>query len=232
MKNCPIIYENEEIIIINKAAGIAVQGGEGVAHPLDEELSQACGYRVHLVHRLDKETSGLLIVAKSAASAAKWIALVASKQVRKEYTAMCFNVPIVGGKPLAVGESATIRAPVEKGGRSQDAVTHVTLMRSWTHTVAESGEEPLTCSLLRLVLGTGRMHQIRIHLARAKSPIVGDDKHGDFKRNKRARKLLGAHKLMLAATTLAVPIDGALRRFTVPLPEHIAALQATLAAEA
>lgn len=225
MKTCPIIYENEEILIVNKAAGVSVQGGEGVAHPLDDELSKELGYRVHLVHRLDKETSGLLVVAKTAAAAAKWTALIAGKKVKKEYTALCFNVPVIAGQPLKVGGSATIRASVEKSGRAQEAVTHVTLMKSWTIAAdAESDAEPITVSMVRLVLGTGRMHQIRIHLARTLSPIVADDKHGDFKLNKRARKVCGAKTLMLAATRLTIPvgiIGSEPMVFEVPLPEHM-----------
>lgn len=83
MKNIQIVYENEEILLINKEAGMSVQGGAGIAHPLDEELSKQLGYKVFLVHRLDKETSGLMVVAKSAAAANKWIGLIAGRQVKK-----------------------------------------------------------------------------------------------------------------------------------------------------
>ena len=65
MKTTEIIYENEEIIVINKAAGVSVQGGAGIAHPLDEELSKQMGDKIYLVHRLDKKTSGLMVVAKT-----------------------------------------------------------------------------------------------------------------------------------------------------------------------
>ena len=61
MKDFPVIFENDEILVVNKPCGTAVQGGKGIAHPLDDELSARLGYRIHLVHRLDKETSGLLI---------------------------------------------------------------------------------------------------------------------------------------------------------------------------
>ena len=68
----PIIYENDEIYIINKPAGLAVQGGQGVTHSLDVEFPKQVGSKVHLVHRLDKDTSGLMIVAKNPAAAGKW----------------------------------------------------------------------------------------------------------------------------------------------------------------
>ena len=71
MKQIPIIYENEEILIINKPAGIAVQGGKDIAHPLDKELAIQVGYPIYLVHRLDRDTAGLMIVAKSPLYAAQ-----------------------------------------------------------------------------------------------------------------------------------------------------------------
>ena len=85
----PIIYDNSEIFIINKKAGMSVQGGEKVSHPLDEELSRQTGQKVYLVHRLDKDTSGLMIVAKTPAAANKWTKLIGSKEVEKEYIAIC-----------------------------------------------------------------------------------------------------------------------------------------------
>ncbi|MCR5724222.1 MAG: RluA family pseudouridine synthase [Treponema sp.] len=229
MKTCPVIYENDEILIVNKASGVAVQGGSGVSHPLDDALSEQLGYRIHLVHRLDKETSGLLVIAKNPAAAKKWTALIGGKQVKKEYTAVCFNVPVIDGKKLLPAQSATIREALEKDGKKQDAVTHVTLMRTWTFPAGDGPEASpsLTFSLVRLVLGTGRMHQIRIHLSHAGSPLVGDDRHGNFALNKAARKLCGAKLLMLAATRLTVPglmSDGSAARFEVPLPAHMASL--------
>ena len=66
MKTFSIIFENEEILLVNKEGGVSVQGGAGIAHPLDAELSIQLGYKIFLVHRLDKETSGILVVAKNA----------------------------------------------------------------------------------------------------------------------------------------------------------------------
>ena len=65
MSVLPIVFENEEIFVVNKPKGVAVQGGEGVKHPLDEMLTQQVGYKIYPVHRLDKDTSGLLVVAKT-----------------------------------------------------------------------------------------------------------------------------------------------------------------------
>ena len=84
MKQIDILFENDQILVINKPCGIAVQGGEGIAHPLDKELPAQLGYPVYLVHRLDRDTAGLMIVAKSPLYAAQWTKMIGGKLVRKE----------------------------------------------------------------------------------------------------------------------------------------------------
>ena len=76
-------------------------------------------------------------------------------------------------------------------------------------------------SLISLTLGTGRMHQIRIHLAQANLPILADDKHGNFKLNKYVNKTYGIKRLQLASISLTLPINGDIKTFTIPYPEHI-----------
>ena len=85
MKIFSIIYEDDEILLINKEEGVSVQGGAGISHSLDEDLSKQLGYKIYLVHRLDKETAGILIVAKSSMAASKWTNLLSTNQVQKEY---------------------------------------------------------------------------------------------------------------------------------------------------
>ena len=206
-----IVYEDSEILLINKAAGVSVQGGVGIAHPLDEELAKQVGYKVHLVHRLDRETSGLLVVAKNPQAAKKWISLIAGKQVQKEYTALCFGMPVLNGKEAKKG---TITDSVTKQGREQSAVTHFVVEET-------QSAQGFVISRLHLVLGTGRMHQIRIHLAHAACPIIADDKHGNFKLNKLAKKMLKIKTLCLAATRITLPIGGKPRTFEVELPAHM-----------
>ncbi len=218
MKDIPILYENDEIIVIDKPAGVSVQGGEGIRHPMDEELSKQLGYRIHLVHRLDKETSGLMIVAKSAKAAAKWTSVIAGKAARKEYEAVCFGIPVVGGKPARKG---TIRADVIKDGRKLSAETSFSVVAEKEFEIASKDKDgnertdTIILTKIRLTLGTGRMHQIRIHLASSSAPIAGDDKHGDFKKNKLARKI-GIKSLQLRAFRLTIPTENGNRTFEIP----------------
>ena len=220
MNKIEVLYENEEILVINKPFGVSVQGGAGIAHPLDEELPKQTGYKVYLVHRLDKETSGLMIVAKSSQAAAKWIKLIASKQVTKEYTAVCFGVPELNSRKTMKG---VIKDTVSKGNREMNAVTYFEVedSREVVIPAAENTEETkITLSRLHLTLGTGRMHQIRIHLASVKCPIAADDRHGNFKLNKKAAKVLKIKKLQLASTKLTLPVNGRNVVFEIKVPEH------------
>lgn len=216
MKTFSIIFENEEILLVNKEVGVSVQGGAGIAHPLDAELSIQLGYKIFLVHRLDKETSGILVVAKNAQAAAKWTNLISGGKVKKEYVAVCFGIPVVDGKKCYSG---VLEGTVEAHGRTQAAKTFFKVESVWNVKIPES-EKELELSFLKLTLGTGRMHQIRIQLAKASCPIAGDDKHGDFKKNKLARKI-GIKKLQLASVKLSLPVDGKTQAFEIPLPEHI-----------
>ncbi len=245
MKDTLIIYENSEILIVYKEAGVSVQGGQGIKYPLDEELSKQLGYKIYLVHRLDKETSGLLVVAKNPAAANKWTKLIATKKVTKNYLAVCFGNPFVNGKESLSG---VLSDSIKKDGRDLEASTHFKVLSSRTvelpppaeqgpaaDTAAPAAQRPaaaqgpaadtaapefLRLSALSLTLDTGRMHQIRIHLGRANAPIAGDDKHGNFKFNKLARKL-GIKKLCLMAYELTINDAGKKMTFRSPVPEHM-----------
>lgn len=222
MEKIQILYEDDEIFLLNKRAGVSVQGGKGVSHPLDEEFSAQVGKKVHLVHRLDKETCGILVVAKDARAAAKWVSLISGKQVRKEYEAVCIGVPKVGGVERMEGK---IDSSVLKGGRALPAQTRFTVLEKWARKIEWKDAEgngnsaEIGLSRLSLLLGTGRTHQIRIHLAEAGSPIAGDDAHGDFKKNKILRKI-GVRRLLLCAKKITLPIGGRQRTFEIELPEY------------
>ncbi|MBO4534246.1 MAG: RNA pseudouridine synthase [Treponema sp.] len=193
----PIIYENSEIFIINKKAGMPVQGGEKIAHPLDEELSRQTGQKVYLVHRLDKDTSGLMIVAKTPAAANKWTKLIGSKEVEKEYVAVCI------GK--LAQKQGVINEDLVQHGQVKKAVTHYKVLEEKE---LEWEDQKITLSKVSLVLQTGRMHQIRIHLARQGCPIAGDDQHGNFRMNKVLKKAAGIKQLQLFSVRLTIPLDG------------------------
>lgn len=200
----PIIYDNSEIFIINKKAGMSVQGGQNVAHPLDEELARQTGQKVYLVHRLDKDTSGLMIVAKTPAAANKWTKLIGSKEVEKEYIAVC-----IGTLPQKQG---VINEDLVQHGQVKTAVTHYKVLQE--KTVEWEGQQ-IILSKVSLVLQTGRMHQIRIHLAKQGCPIAGDDQHGNFKMNKILRKAAGIKQLQLFSVRLTIPLDGKNTAFTL-----------------
>lgn len=202
-KSIPIVYEDKTLCIVNKPYGIPVQGGANIALCLTDLLSTQLGIKIYPVHRLDKETSGLLITAKTPEAAGTCRALFESNAVDKEYTALCFG----GFKGTASG---TIDTPIIENGRAKPALSAYRLL---------TGTEAY--SLFAIRIHSGRMHQIRIHLAGIGYPIIGDDRHGNFALNKQLWKTQRIKKLQLCATSLCLPIEGKKRLFTVLLPEHI-----------
>lgn len=204
MKEIPVLYENDEILVINKPSGVAVQGGAGIVHSLDRELPVQVGYPVYLVHRLDRDTCGLMVVAKSPLAAAKWTKMIGGKLVRKEYTAICVGT--------LSPKKGTIRSGVIQHGDEKTAVTHYQVVGEKE---IEFESEKIILSTVKLQLETGRMHQIRIHLSKNGCPIAGDDKHGNFKINKLLRKAAGIKTLQLSATSISLPIDGRETVFTL-----------------
>ncbi|MCR5437808.1 MAG: RNA pseudouridine synthase [Treponema sp.] len=203
----PIIYENSEILVINKPCGLAVQGGQGITRSLDKDLSTQTGYKIFLVHRLDKDTSGLMIVAKNAQAASKWTKLISSKDITKEYIAIC-----VGKLKQNKG---IIREDLIQHGQKKTAVTEYQVEKEWM-LQAQKNDAPveIQMSQIRLKLQTGRMHQIRIHLSKQNCPVAGDDQHGNFKINKILRKAAGIKTLQLFSVKLTLP-DG--QSFELPM---------------
>lgn len=221
----PIIYEDSEIFVINKRQGLAVQGGAGISHSVDSDLAAQVGQKIYLVHRLDKETSGLLVCAKNPRAAAKWTRILGEKAAEKEYKALCF------------GEMKNPRGKicsdiVERGAKKRAETFYETekvFEIPWEDTEenfekrdgnnAESkfsaGVLPRKISLLRLRLGTGRTHQLRIHLAAEGVPICGDDKHGDFSANRLLKKKFGIKRLCLCAFRLTLPLTEGRRTFEI-----------------
>ena len=207
----PVVYENDEIFIIDKPAGLAVQGGQGVVHSVDRDFAEQTGQKVFLVHRLDKDTSGLMIVAKNPVAAGKWTKIIGSKIARKEYLALCAG--------RISPKSGVIKENVIQHGDEKSAVTHYQVEKEWSVPYEnENGAGEIPLSLIRLQLETGRMHQIRIHLAKNNCPIAGDDQHGNFKLNKLLKKVCKIKRLQLAAVKLTIPLEGKEKVFELNIP--------------
>ncbi|WP_010260929.1 RluA family pseudouridine synthase [Treponema primitia] len=214
MKNITVLFENDQCMVLNKPAGLAVQGGEGVGTSLDSLLSAEYSPRPLLVHRLDKDTSGVILVAKTKEAAALFAGIFARPvsvtfSVQKQYLAVC------AGRPTP--ESGTIETDLEIRGAARKAKTSYRRINGVSHLS--------DFSLLELELGTGRMHQIRRHLASIGHPILGDDKYGDFALNKRLRKERGLKRLLLHASRLVIPegLCGFTLDVSAPLPEYFGA---------
>lgn len=197
------MFENQDIIAIIKPCGVAVQGGAGISNPLIDDIDRIYSKKHFLIHRLDKDTEGILIVGKTSTAAAKYSKILNSPETKKEYIAL------VSGN--VESNSGTIKIPLEKDGRLVNAVSKYKVL-----------EKKSDFTKLAVSIETGRMHQIRIHMAKAGHPIIGDDKYGNFKLNKELKKNMGVKKLMLAAIKLELYISPAEKKiFTCPVPEHI-----------
>ena len=190
-----LLYEDEHLLAVDKPAGVAVHGGSGVAFGVIEQLRMARpGEKfLELVHRLDRETSGVLLVAK------KRMALkLLQEQFRERDTDKIYLAVVQGHWPerLKVLDQHLLKLTREDGERrvsivgkdhpqGQRALSLVKVQQRLT--VPDLGE----FSLLQVTIRTGRTHQIRVHLAGAGHPIVGDDKYGDFELNRRLQKRPG-----------------------------------------
>lgn len=217
MTQVPVLYENDEIYIINKPTGVPVQGGKGISHPLDEEFSKQVGQKIFLVHRLDKDTAGLMLVAKTPQAASKWTKLISSKQVQKTYTAYCFGTlkkkkGVINDTVLQHGENKIAVTNYQVTGE-KDVECNYTVVDENKNEIQKT--EIVHISQISLELQTGRMHQIRIHLSKNECPIIGDDTHGNFKLNKLFKKVHKIKTLQLYSTRLAVPIDGKNKVFEI-----------------
>ena len=194
MKRIQVLFENDFCMVLSKPAGLAVQGGAGVGTSLDSILSQSFTYRPLLVHRLDRDTSGLILTAKDSDSAAVFSSVFAGKtpEFKKKYIAITKGIP---DPP-----SGVIRLDLEIQGKIKKSQTHYRLIPG-----TESPPAAPEYSQLELELGTGRMHQIRRHLMLINHPVLGDDKYGDFKLNRELRKTMNLKHLLLHAHRLILP---------------------------
>ncbi len=217
----PLLLEDDALMAIDKPAGVAVHGGSGVSFGVIEQLRQARPQAklLELVHRLDRETSGILLVAKKR-SALKHV----QDQFRERETGKTYLALVQGNWPekIKVIDSSLHKYLLADGERrvrvtsndDPDGMRSITLVK-----VAQRLEG---CTLLEVTIKTGRTHQIRVHLASQGHPIAGDDKYGDFEWNKALTKH-GLKRMFLHAWRLQFthPATGKRVELKSPLPPEL-----------
>jgi 23S rRNA pseudouridine955/2504/2580 synthase len=213
----PIVHEDPALLVVDKPSGIAVHGGSGVSFGVIESLRAARPQAkfLELAHRLDRDTSGLLVVAKKRSALVELHRMLREGEVEKIYVAAvkgCVNEPAFEiSEPLHkyVTDRGERRVSVRKGGVA--ALTRVKVLKRSSD-----------LSLLEVRLLTGRTHQIRVHLAHAGHPVLGDAKYGDFALN-RALERKGLRRLLLHAHRLRLrhPATGERVALESPLPEDM-----------
>lgn len=227
----PIVFEDEAFLAIDKPAGVAVHGGSGVSFGVIEQMRQARPQArlLELVHRLDRETSGLLLIAKKK-SALKAL----QDQFRERETGKTYLALVKGPWParLKVLDQPLHKYLLPDGERrvkvttpdDPDGMRSVTLVKVAQRVPSPSGlgaGAPEGFSLLEVTIKTGRTHQIRVHLSSAGYPIAGDDKYGDFELNRQLARI-GLKRMFLHAWRL---------RLTHPVTKSVLELQAELPPE-
>ena len=239
-----VLHEDDALLAIDKPAGVAVHGGSGVSFGVIEQLRAArpAARFLELVHRLDRETSGILLVAKKRSALTKL-----QDQFRERETGKTYLALVLGEWPA---NKKVIDAPLARyllpaadpsGGEGErrvrvvpkdhpDAMRAVTLVKVLDRFTLPGEAEPL--SLLAVTIKTGRTHQIRVHLASSGHPIAGDEKYGDYARNRLLQKQ-GLRRMFLHAWRLQFnhPADGQRMALQAALPSDLAEVVPTATRE-
>ena len=213
----PYIYEDDDILVVNKDGNTAVHGGSKNSLGVIEyiRLKNPDNY-YELAHRIDKHTSGLLLIAKNKKSLINIQKHFFSNSIKKEYIAISYNKT-----NNTIKEKFSVNHPIVKIKKENDRFGKVSIQgkESISDVYLINSHEKVV--LLKILPKTGRMHQIRIHLATEKLPIIGDDKYGDFAINKifRANKkntmYLHAHKL-----SFFHPVTNKRLTLSAPIPKN------------
>lgn len=203
-----IVFEDDYLIVLNKPSGVAVHGGSGVSFGVIEQLRQSRpdAKYLELVHRLDKDTSGLLMVAKKRSALVKLHEMLRNDHPRKTYLALGVGawdkatkhvkLPLI--KYTGSAGEKMVRVGSEQDGQSSHTIFKLLHVYSGalTHSVGIGA-----LSLVEATLKTGRTHQIRVHMQAQHCAIAGDERYGDYQANKRLQKL-GLKRMFLHAYEL------------------------------
>jgi 23S rRNA pseudouridine955/2504/2580 synthase len=223
-----LAYEDEALIVVDKPAGTAVHGGSGVSFGVIEQLrrSRPQAKFLELAHRLDRETSGLLVVAKKRTALVKLHDQFRDGQIGKRYLALVKgrwlnplqHVKLPLYKYLTEGGERRVRVTDAADDQGKPSHSIVRLVSRWKN-----------FSLVEVELKTGRTHQIRVHLAYLQFPIAGDDKYGDFALNRELQKA-GLKRMFLHSAKLALPhpLSGEVLNLESQLPPELASFVAKL----
>jgi len=221
-----VVYEDADLLVVDKPAGLVVHPGAAnsaatMVHGLlarYPDLAAAGGgdERPGVVHRLDKGTSGLLVVARRPAARQALVAELAARRVRRRYLALCHG--------LLAADRGAVEAPIGRSARDPTRMAVVAAGRPalTRYQVQRRADRPAEVSLLRLELDTGRTHQIRVHLAAIGHPVVGDERYGQ----RAPWRPLASGRVFLHAAHLGFvhPTSGVELSFDSPLPADLEAV--------
>lgn len=231
-----VVFRDRALFVIDKPPGLVVHPGAGNPRgtlqnallALDPRLAHVP--RAGLVHRLDKDTSGLLVVARTPEAHTALVAALSAREIEREYLVVCHGVMTAGGTVDApIGRHRTVRTRMAVRQDGREAITHYRVVQRYrAHT------------LVRVRLETGRTHQIRVHMAHIGHPIVGDAVYGGRRRipagaSPQLLEALASFRrqaLHAARLRLTHPISGREMEWESPLPEDMARLVAVLEADA
>lgn len=212
--NQQVIFEDKHFLVIDKPSGVASHGGSGIRHGAIE-LMRAARPQEHLelAHRLDRDTSGVLVMARTRQGLTGLQALIRDGAVTKQYLALLTGRP---GRPK-FDVNVPLRKFVRQGG---ERMVRVSDAGKPALTFFKQVEQYRDATLMQVTLGSGRTHQIRVHAAHAGHPLAGDDKYGDKEANKRLHKR-GLSRLFLHAARFEFELDGRSYSFSTPLPDEL-----------
>ena len=212
--NSSILYEDKGLVVINKRHGIAVHGGSGVSIGIIEALKSQYKEPIELVHRLDRATSGCLILAKKRSVLKSLHEQLVNHELEKRYTALV--------KDTWSKKKHTIDAPIYQNSRYSVIDSKGKESLSHFHPIKNFQLGDFSASLVEVLIETGRTHQIRVHAQYAKHPVAQDNKYGDSLFDQFMKKK-GLNRLFLHAKTITFtnPMTKEIQKVTAPLPNDL-----------